>query len=161
MYDRETGSLWSQLAGEAVHGPMKGTPLEVVPAIQTTWKHWREMHPETRVVVFPAEKGKPYRYRNWRPGTPEPKKGLKHSDTSSLGLGLVKGGEAIYLPFHVLRKTKTPLELTVGGQLVRVFFERKAPTAWAEDADGNLLPAVLAYKFGWLDFHPESRIFGR
>ena len=41
MYDRQTDSLWSQLIGEAVDGPLKGTVLEFLPAWQTTWAEWK------------------------------------------------------------------------------------------------------------------------
>jgi hypothetical protein len=47
MYDRQTDSLWSQLLGEAVDGPLKGTKLEFLPSWQTTWAHWKDQHPKT------------------------------------------------------------------------------------------------------------------
>lgn len=45
--DLETGSVWSQLAQEAIKGPLKGTGLKSVPALQTTWRHWKSLHPDT------------------------------------------------------------------------------------------------------------------
>ena len=47
MYDRQTDSLWSQLIGEAVDGPLKGTKLEFVPSWQTTWSDWKTQYPDT------------------------------------------------------------------------------------------------------------------
>jgi hypothetical protein len=47
MYDRQTESLWSQLLGEAVAGPMQGTKLEFLPAFMTTWEDWKTTHPDT------------------------------------------------------------------------------------------------------------------
>ncbi len=47
MYDRQTGTLWSQLLGEAVSGPLQGTKLEFLPAFQTTWEDWKTQHPDT------------------------------------------------------------------------------------------------------------------
>ena len=47
MYDRNTGSLWSQILGEAVEGPLVGTKLEFLPAFQTTWSEWKSQHPES------------------------------------------------------------------------------------------------------------------
>lgn len=47
MYDHETNSLWSQLLGEAVEGPLKGTKLEFVASLQTTWSEWKILHPDT------------------------------------------------------------------------------------------------------------------
>jgi len=35
--DRETESLWSQIEGRAIAGPLEGEPLEVLVARQSTW----------------------------------------------------------------------------------------------------------------------------
>ncbi len=45
MYDRETGSLWSQFLGMAVDGPLKETRLELLPSEITTWGEWKKQHP--------------------------------------------------------------------------------------------------------------------
>lgn len=50
MYDHQTGTLWSHFLGRAVKGPMKGTQLEVIPALQTTWERWKGRHPNTLVL---------------------------------------------------------------------------------------------------------------
>lgn len=159
IVDRETNSIWSQLDSKAISGPMKDTPLEVVPSMQTTWKHWRELHPDTEVMFVEGEKGRAYIYRNWRPGTPRPKERPQEHDTSNLGLGLVVNNQAIYFPFEELAKTATPLELEIEGKKILVSYKEDALTAWANDANGNLLAGVLAYQNGWLNFFPDSEIF--
>lgn len=60
MYDRETDSLWSQILGEAVQGPLRGMRLEAVPVTQTTWRLWRELHPATLVLARGASGGDSY-----------------------------------------------------------------------------------------------------
>ena len=50
MYDRETGSLWSQFAGEAVYGPLDGTRIEIVASQLTPWSDWRRQYPDTLVL---------------------------------------------------------------------------------------------------------------
>ncbi|NJN43921.1 MAG: DUF3179 domain-containing protein [Anaerolineae bacterium] len=47
MYDRQTGTLWSQLLGEAVQGELQGTKLEFLPSLQTTWADWKTQNPNT------------------------------------------------------------------------------------------------------------------
>jgi hypothetical protein len=47
MYDRLTGTLWSQLLGEAVEGELKGMKLEFFPSLMTTWADWKQRYPET------------------------------------------------------------------------------------------------------------------
>lgn len=50
MYDHQTDTLWSQFLSKGVEGPLKDTNLEAVPATQTTWEAWRELHPDTKVL---------------------------------------------------------------------------------------------------------------
>ncbi len=50
MYDRETNSLWSQFAGEAVFGPMDGARLDIVASQLTSWGDWKRQYPDTLVL---------------------------------------------------------------------------------------------------------------
>ena len=52
MYDHQTESLWTHFTGEAISGEYRGTQLEVLPAMQTTWGHWRELHPDSQVLAW-------------------------------------------------------------------------------------------------------------
>src|SRR5262249_59761116 len=42
FYDKTTESLWSQIKGEAVAGPLMGSRLEPLPSVVTTWAVWRK-----------------------------------------------------------------------------------------------------------------------
>ena len=52
MFDRATYTLWSQLLGEPVIGPLAGSgiKLEFFPVNLTTWGEWVEEHPDTTVL---------------------------------------------------------------------------------------------------------------
>jgi hypothetical protein len=51
MRDRETGSLWSIMAGAAIGGRLAGEELhETALGFKTTWGEWRAKHPDTRVL---------------------------------------------------------------------------------------------------------------
>jgi hypothetical protein len=50
LYDRQTESLWSQILGKAITGPMKGTRLETVQLTYTTWRDWLLRYPNTLVL---------------------------------------------------------------------------------------------------------------
>lgn len=50
MYDRKTDSLWSQALGEAVVGEMTGTELVHYPALTTSWREWKDAHPDSEVL---------------------------------------------------------------------------------------------------------------
>ena len=47
MYDRETGSRWSQFLGRAVDGPKRDAELAFVPSVIVTWGVWKTEHPDT------------------------------------------------------------------------------------------------------------------
>ena len=55
MEDRETGTLWSHITGEALDGPLAGTQLVQLPAVQTTWADWSSEHPDGKVLLKSAE----------------------------------------------------------------------------------------------------------
>jgi hypothetical protein len=52
MYDRNTDSLWNQLTGEPVTGPLVGSgiKLDILPVTLTTWEDWLSDHPDTTVL---------------------------------------------------------------------------------------------------------------
>lgn len=57
MYDRATGSLWSQLLATAIRGERTGDRLALLPTTMTSWGEWRTAHRETVVLRPPPESG--------------------------------------------------------------------------------------------------------
>lgn len=49
-YDRKTDSNWSQILSETVNGELIGKKAGHIALVETTWKTWKEMYPETQVV---------------------------------------------------------------------------------------------------------------
>lgn len=49
-YDRLTGSNWCQISLECVNGSLIGKTAESFHLIETTWKTWKEMFPNSKVV---------------------------------------------------------------------------------------------------------------
>ena len=50
LWDRVTQTLWSQIDGRALKGPLEGAKLQAVPAIHALWKDWRAMYPQSQVL---------------------------------------------------------------------------------------------------------------
>jgi len=50
MYDRRTGSYWSQVLGEAIVGKMTGTVLEYLPHDNLLYADWKKLHPDGEVL---------------------------------------------------------------------------------------------------------------
>jgi len=131
FYDYQSDSLWVQATGEAVHGRYKGTKLDRLPATQSTWKEWRQLHPETRVLSRSKEKN--YRYRRdsydlyYATG-----KGIKYQRNKPLSFGLAvltPAGQKLY-PFEELEKQPL-LTDAIGAETVLVVFHPPSRTAVA------------------------------
>ncbi len=51
MYDRETDSVWLQIGGRAIKGALANTQLTSGPLLDTTWRRWKRLHPDTLVMA--------------------------------------------------------------------------------------------------------------
>ena len=62
MYDRNTFSLWNQLTGEPVLGPLAAADirLKTLPVVVTTWGDWTEQHPDSLVLDINTGHKRPY-----------------------------------------------------------------------------------------------------
>jgi hypothetical protein len=54
MVDSQTGSLWQQLSGTALAGPLRGAQLDSHPLALTTWSTWLADHPHTEILDLPV-----------------------------------------------------------------------------------------------------------
>lgn len=59
-YDRATDSYWSQMLLQAVHGARKGEMAETFPVLETSWKQWKTLFPESRVLTRETGHSRPY-----------------------------------------------------------------------------------------------------
>jgi hypothetical protein len=68
-YDRASDSNWSQIRLDCVNGKLKGKVVETIPMVETTWKTWKMMYPDTRVLSTSTGHERPYGrypYGNYR-----------------------------------------------------------------------------------------------
>lgn len=49
-FDRATKSNWSQILNESVNGSREGKKAELIQLIETDWKTWKTMYPETGII---------------------------------------------------------------------------------------------------------------
>ena len=54
-WDHDTGSIWSQPLGEALVGPRRGQRLELLSSRFTSWRSWRDDHPDTLALDGPGD----------------------------------------------------------------------------------------------------------
>lgn len=165
LYDRATQSLWTQMGGRAVSGPLRGQRLTPLPVSHTTWGDWRARHPNGLVLRAPVltavrlRGASPYaEYAGspdlWQPvGLPDRRLPLKEPV-----IGLVLDGQAKAWPLRALATRPTPLHDRIGEQAVSVHYDAGADSAEVRGADGGLLPTTRSYWFAWAAFHPDTRI---
>jgi len=143
MFDRrEDESLWPQMRREATCGANVGADLNMLPVMVMTWEHWREMHPDTKVVSSETGHSRDYTARGYPYGNYNQKDNSRllfevpiddrrPPKERVLGLPVEDGGLAI--PFGELDDGSTArvVEVTVGGREVVVFWHREARAAMA------------------------------
>ncbi len=139
MYDRETGTYWSHVTGEAIAGSLKGQRLKLVPALMTTWAHWKRMYPAGKVLAKgpglfgPSGTSNVYQSYLEDPtrlgifGTQNPDRVLPGKE---FVLGVTVGGERVAYPFRRLSRQPVVND-TAGGEAVVVVFSARDATAAA------------------------------
>lgn len=166
MYDHQTESLWSQIEGRAVSGPLAGRELTPVPVRHELWQAWRErVGASGRVLSTDTGYGRDYRqspYGNYdrseRLYFPVTRTSRKYHPKTWV-LGWSHRGEAKVWPFPELAEHGGVVQDSVGGQAVTVHYDPATPSAELRDSDGALLPATRAFWFAWYTFHPDTAIF--
>ncbi len=166
LYDRQTQSLWSQVTKEAIAGPSTGVKLEMIPSLTTTWKHWKTLHPETRVLSpntgFRRDYNQnPYAtyYASDQLMFPVPKNVKSKLRNKERVIGLEMNGVSKAYAFSRLKKKATLIEDEVGGEKIHIHFDPKTETASITDSQGNMLPAFTIFWFAWQAFHPATQVF--
>ena len=159
LYDEETHSLWSQLSQQAIQGTLVGTPLQLLPCIQTSWAHWRSLFPHTRVVEYRADEFLAYRYPPLVHHEPENGFSPEQRRPDQLVLGVTVDGRRKAYPFFELAQVSAPVEDQVGRREISVHYNSTVPAAWVTDSGGELLASVTVFWIGWRTFYPDTDVF--
>ncbi|MCI0745256.1 MAG: DUF3179 domain-containing protein [Verrucomicrobia subdivision 3 bacterium] len=165
MYDRETESLWSQLAMKAVAGPQVNAALELLVSEHMTWQAWNLKHADGEVLAPPSSSGRnyarnPYAAYEGNPGTvfPVPKHRPELPDKAWVIGIILNGVPKAYLTSQL--PPDEPLADSVGGIAVGITYDRiaKQPTV-VNSVTGEAVPYVLAYWFAWQAFYRHTELW--
>lgn len=165
LYDKQTESLWSQIMGKAISGPLKGTSLEPVPMTLTTWQDWRDQHPET--LVLSTETGFKRDY-NRNPYTGYEQTGRLMFPVSNENpayhaketvLGIEHNGQFKAYPFSELKKAGSLIKDEITGTENLIHYNHENQSVRALDGLGNEIHGVILCCFAWIAFHPASDVF--
>jgi Protein of unknown function (DUF3179) len=117
MRDRETGSWWQQVTGQAISGPLKGAVLEPAASDELTFGLWKSESPHG-VVLAPVARDEKNYDSDWEKevaGLPVPISfpghGLADRD---IILGVQMGGESRAFPLERVRR-QSPVQDKIAG----------------------------------------------
>jgi hypothetical protein len=163
MYDRETESLWSQIAAEAVTGPSLGRRLALLRSRIERLGEWKRVHPETSVLSRETGYGRDYArspYAGYadspRLAFPAPLDRRYHPKMPTLGLR-VEGGEARAYPALEVVRAGGVVREQFDGRPVRVAFDSEDQVFRVVAPDS--VEVVQGYWFAWAAFHPDASVF--
>ena len=143
MIDRETGSVWSHLDGEAIQGPVTGATMEFIPILLTTWEEWLDLNPDT--VVLSDDTPFRSRYRDAQVGMPNPRAGQDllygddRLDAEELVLGVITDESYAAYPLFELRESDGVINDTMDGMPIVILYdaESNSATAFSRVIDGQ------------------------
>ncbi len=163
LYDRETESLWSQLASRAVTGPADGTRLRVLRSQQVRWGDWKERHPHTSVLSPDTGYRRDYArspYSGYASSRelyfPAPVDRRYHPKMPTLGVRLA-GGPALGFPSAEIEKSGGSVTESFEGHEIVVSFDPEAGVFHTEAPPE--VEVIEAYWFAWAAFHPEAAVY--
>ena len=164
MYDRESESLWSQLAMKAVSGPAVGSTLEWLPSEHMTWAAWKARHPGGQVLSTDTGHRRDYRRNGYGAyfasgetmfPVPTTRRELPAKDWV---LGVIVAGQPKAYPVAELPANQVVND-TLGGRPLAVEWNPEARRPTVRDGDGARIPALLVYWFAWQAFHPATELW--
>jgi len=164
LYDEGTQSLWSQVEGQALAGPMAGQKLAAIPSTIMTWEAWQKKHPATDVLNVNTGYTRDYGI--------DPYWGYEHGDqvvspvthlderlsAHELILGVSAGGRDEAFPLSKLDAAALPLRVQLGGADVTITYDADSGAA-AASVSGERVPVYNGYWFAWAAFHPKTTIW--
>ena len=161
LKDRETGSNWSALTGEALTGPLAGKRLARIPTLILTWGRWKALHPDSWVLAEDTVLSPHYAARTTAPSCPLPTsitRGDQPVDArvpgDTLMLGITAGKAAAALPLTDRRgrypDAASVREERLGKEKVVLFLDpaAHAAAAYTPAANGRALRFAA---------HPETQ----
>ena len=183
-WDHKTGSVWSQVWGQAIAGPLKGTTLDLIPAAIVPWGTWKQNHPTTLAMatgkdgVFSRQEAprdgwvigialdkysKAYYYSDLAQERvvndiigPYPVVLYANPDTRNVRVYLRQVNERV-LTFNLGRTDERLVDAETGS-----IWDASRGLARQGEYQGQALlqlPYLSSFDWAWLDFHPDSEFY--
>ena len=144
MFDRETGTLWSHLTGDALEGPLAGHHLMQLLSEQTTWGRWRSEHPRTLMLDVDPTEVNSDPYQDYYTGQDAGVVGRKRADDrlplKEKVVGVRLGDKVKAYSFTALSRDRVVNDV-VGGVPIAVVFDSTSSSGavYRRDLGGTIL----------------------
>lgn len=165
MYDRETESLWSQLAMKAVSGPQAGKELELLPADHLKWGAWKKENPMGEVLSRKTGHNRNYNrtpYAGYESMDRTMFPVRKYRDdlrNKAWVAGVHLGDASVAFPLDELPDREWT-KVKIKDHEVQVHYNRETEEIAAKTIDtGETLPVIKAYWFAWQAFYPQTALW--
>lgn len=166
LYDRHTESLWSQIMGTAISGPLKGKKLTNVVLANTTWASWSQQHPDTQVLstrtgYFRDYNRHPYGGYDVNRSLYFPVSNFStryHPKERVIGLSMGDQSKA-YPITELAKQRKARFNDVFAGKTLTIEYDATSQSAVIYDAQHRALPTTTLFWFAWVAFHPETEVY--
>ena len=132
MFDRQTGTFWSQLLGKAIEGELVNGQLTPLAASQTTWGEWSKQFPDTKALVTNGRGRYGDSYDSYYSSRSAGVLGEAREDdrlaVKELISGIVLDGQPVAYP-HELLGQELVVNDEIDGTALTVWFEPNSATA--------------------------------
>ncbi len=164
MYDRETQSLWSQLAMKSISGLKVGSKLTWLTSEHLSWKAWREKYPKGEVLSTETGFNRNYKSKAYASyfasdqmmfPVPVTRKELAKK---AWVIGVIIDGLAKAYPVNKLSADNV-IEDKLGSKQFTIKYDAEQHYPQIIDHRGEQLPSVLVFWFAWQAFYPNTEIW--
>ncbi len=164
MYDRESESLWSQLAMKAISGPAVGTKLTWLPSEYLTWKTWREKYPHGEVLSTDTGYNRNYSgeayssyFASDKTMFPVPHTRMELRN-KALVIGVIIDGNAKAYPVKDL-PTGHAIKDKVKSKQIVIHYDADKRYPQIVGPEGEQIPYVMVFWFAWQAFYPNTDLW--
>ena len=166
LYDRATHSLWSQIMGKAISGPLKGRKLEPINTQRLTLGAWKAQYPQTLIMTMQTGHQRnysttPYSNYDQQNSTYFP---VTHSDNTFHKKEWVIGVEhnGVFKAYPIKKLAKLPdrrLVDQLGGETITLTWDKRTQHILIKDSHGREIVGLQMFWFAWAAFHPHTQVY--
>ena len=164
MYDRETESLWSQLAMKAVSGTQVGKQLDWLNSEHLDWKTWQQKYPRGEVLSIDTGYQRNYKAEAYASyfASDETMFPVTHSRKELAKkewvIGVIINGQAKAYPIKVFADDKR-IKDNISGEKITISYNADQHFPKIINKKGEDVPSVLVFWFAWQAFYPRTQVW--